>query len=175
MTANRVFASVLVVVALLGGSGTSPASDPPAGRTDVVLTTDAPIREGRNVLWCATIQLAWDAAADAVGKDGRLEVGPPAPADVVAALNLRGFPHSDLDKASTLVVSGLVRDGVLERLAQAWKAKFPGEAPPRSRRARRTRSGTPRSGRTSPSRPPSGRAGKGPPSRAVPGASRPSG
>jgi len=118
-------ASLLLVLGFVGGLSDVRAEDPPTDRTDVVATPDAPIQPGRNVVWCATIQLAWDAAADAVSKDGRLEVGPPAPLKLVEALNRRAFPHRDVDEAATLVVGGLVKDGVLDRLRDAWRSRFP--------------------------------------------------
>lgn len=87
-------------------------------------------RGRRNALWCATIQLAWDAASDAL-PHRRLRLGPPAPPAWVDALNRRTFPHEDLDEASTLVVGGRVADGVLDRLRTAFAARFPGEPVPR--------------------------------------------
>ena len=87
--ARPVLLVALAIMALSTSDGPANAADaPPAApaapadtRTDVVLHPDAPIVVGRNVLWCATSQLAWDALADAIGRDGKLPLGPPAPFD----------------------------------------------------------------------------------------------
>jgi hypothetical protein len=106
----------------------APVASRPAGsdlsRTDVVLATTAPIRPGRNVLWCATSQLAWDALADTVGKGGKLDLGPPAPKDLVAELNRRAFPAGALDAASYLAIGGWGKDGVVGKIRKAVVDKF---------------------------------------------------
>ncbi|MBL9087590.1 MAG: hypothetical protein JNM10_10640 [Planctomycetia bacterium] len=103
-----------------------PAAEAPADdRTDVVLTTDAPIVRGRNLLWCATGQLAWDALADLVGTDGRLDLERAQDPALVEALNRRAFPHDALDAASVAVAAGFGKDGVLERIRQAWTKLHP--------------------------------------------------
>jgi hypothetical protein len=98
---------------------TRPPGPPPEAdlaRTDVVLHPEAPIVPGRNAVWCATIQLAWDATADALGLD-RLDLGPPAPPDLVAALDRRTFPHEALDPPSYLAAAALGADPAsVERL-----------------------------------------------------------
>lgn len=101
-------------------------AEPPADdRTDVVLTTDAPIVRGRNLLWCATGQLAWDALADLVGTDGRLDLEGAQDPALVPALNRRAFPHDALDAASVAVAAGLGKDGVLDRVRAAWTKLHP--------------------------------------------------
>ncbi len=115
---------------------TSPAPVPPPrpeavspqtvdDRTDVVLTTEAPMVRGRNLLWCATGQLAWDALADLVGTDGRLDLDGAEDPAVVEALNRRTFPHDALDAASVAVAAGFVKDGVLDRVRAAWTKLHP--------------------------------------------------
>jgi hypothetical protein len=132
-----VVAAVAAVLALAGGrleAGDAPMPPPrPAptqdSRTDVVAHPDASIVPGRNVLWCATSQLAWDALADAVGKDGRLPLGGPAPAALVERMNRRGFPHDAIDRSASVVVAGRAADGVEPRLRDAWRTAF-GDAVP---------------------------------------------
>jgi hypothetical protein len=105
---------------------------PPArlDRTDFALTTKTPLREGRNLVWCATIQLAWDSLADALAPGRPLDLGPPAPPDVVAEMNRRAFPHDALDEASFVAIGGLAQDGVVDRIRSAVAAKFPRATPP---------------------------------------------
>ncbi|MFO0934229.1 MAG: hypothetical protein U1E39_16200 [Planctomycetota bacterium] len=103
-----------------------PVAEPAADdRTDVVLATEAPIVTGRNVLWCATGQLAWDALADLVGTDGRLDLEGAQDPALVEALNRRTFPHDALDAASVAVAVGFGKDGVLDRVRAAWTKLHP--------------------------------------------------
>jgi hypothetical protein len=117
----------LLAVGLGGGLARADES-----RTDVVAHTRAPIEAGRNAVWCATFQLAWDAMGAAVGSGGDLPLEAPAPAETVAEMNRHAFPASALDAPSFLVVAGLVRDGVLEQARAAWRERF-GEEPPEVR------------------------------------------
>ena len=111
----------------------APAPAPPAAvtfeRTTFAVHTRVPIEPGKNVIWCATLQLAWDALADAVG-GGRVELEPPASAEEVAELNRRTFPHADLDPASFVAAGGWVRDDVFDRIRKEMAAKFPSEPAP---------------------------------------------
>lgn len=109
-------------------AGDAPSSAPPSARgTDIALHTKEPIRPGRNALWCATVQLAWDALADSLAAGKPLTLGPPAPEADVAEMNRRAFPHTDLDEASYVAIGGFGRDGVLERISKAVRSKFPGQ------------------------------------------------
>jgi hypothetical protein len=111
---------------------------PTDASTDVVVHPDAPIVAGHNVLWCATSQLAWDALADAIERalpgvapDGRLPLLAPAPPDLVERLNRRSFPHAAIDPAATVVIGGLARDGVGDKIRDAWRTTFgPDDLPP---------------------------------------------
>jgi hypothetical protein len=104
----------------------APVHDLAATRTDVVLHPGAATVRGRNLLWCATTQRAWDALADEVqrlsGKGPDLRLGPPAGEDLVAAMNRREFPHGDLDAASCVVESGLAGTGVVARFLERVRA-----------------------------------------------------
>ena len=104
---------------------TRPPGPPPEAdlaRTDVVLHPEAAIVPGRNAVWCATIQLAWDATADALRLD-RLDLGPPAPPDLVAALDRRTFPHEALDAPSYVAAAARGTDPAsVERLRSRLEA-----------------------------------------------------
>jgi hypothetical protein len=109
-------------------AGTAPPEADPA-RTSVVLVTKTPIAAGQNVVWCATIQLAWDALATANGHGGNLRLGPPASPQTVDALNCGAFPLTDLDAASFAVAAGTVEGGVVERFRKQL-ARMPGASFP---------------------------------------------
>jgi hypothetical protein len=91
--------------------------------TVVVPVVAAPIPKGKNVLWCATWQLCWDALCDDVAK-GPLVVGPPAPPEFSVAMNRRAFPHDALDPASCLAMAGIVKDGIVPRIRNQLKERF---------------------------------------------------
>ncbi len=128
-----------------------PGSAPPEAdtrQTDVLLVTRTPTSTRRNLVWCATIQLAWDelvranrtvwgekTAADRLGLsnpfDKGMRLGPPAPSEIVAELNHGPFPASDLDETSYVVEAGQVKSGVFEKF-QTRLAKMPGASFPLS-------------------------------------------
>jgi hypothetical protein len=71
-----------------------------------------PIPDGKNALWCATFQMAWDSAAKNFGKPMRLH-----PASKLAdALNRSSFDRRWIDDRSVLMIEGSVSDGVLEKI-----------------------------------------------------------
>lgn len=94
--------------------------------TDMVLHPGAPVVAGRNVLWCAATQLAWDAFGEAFASNGApsrdLRLGPPAPPALVAAMNRHDFPHGDLDPTSYVVEAGLVGAGLVARFERRMAA-----------------------------------------------------
>lgn len=133
--------ALIAVVTVLVGAGAAyvmatrgPAAEPAAptvkgvSRVDsrdlkatVVVASDrAPVPEGKNVLWCASFQLAWDALRDFAG-GAPIALGPTAPADEVAALNEDTFPPGDLDPATFVAMAGV---GIAERFQDTAKARF---------------------------------------------------
>lgn len=87
----------------------------------------ARIEHARNVLWCATAQLAWDRAAEAAGTKG-LPVQHPADPEDVAAMNRDPFPVDALDPKTFVALGGLAEDGICEKFEKALVATF-GEVP----------------------------------------------
>lgn len=93
-------------------------SDPEAVKhhgTVVRPVTDEPLAGNRNMLWCATVQMAWDAAAASQG--GRLDLRPKSRA--ADSLNRGHFDLRWIDEESVHVAGGRVGDGVLDRIAGA--------------------------------------------------------
>jgi hypothetical protein len=95
-------------------------------RTTVVPHPRAPMPAGRNVLWCATFQLAWDAMGTDVAKEP-LVLGPPAPEGLVAEMNRGAFPRDSLDPDSFLARAGIVRDGIVDSIREELKRRFDAE------------------------------------------------
>ena len=87
---------------------------------------EAAIVPGKNVLWCSTFQLVWNEGCRYAGGDIHLKDEPP----MVAALNKKVGDEKDVDAASCLVMSGLVEDGVVEKIRKELDRKFQGQADP---------------------------------------------
>jgi hypothetical protein len=93
-------------------------SDPEAVKhhgTVVRPVADEPLTDSRNVLWCATFQMAWDAAAASQG--GKLDLRPASRA--ADSLNRGRFDLRWIDAESIHIAGGSVGDGVLDRIAGA--------------------------------------------------------
>jgi hypothetical protein len=129
--AGIVVAAALTVagVAYVGTRGQQPA--PPKDdrtlvvdssalkRTVVVATDRARMPEGKNVLWCASFQLAWDAFRRDLLGGAPVRLAPPAPPAEVLALNAEPFPPGDLDPSAFLAMAGRGGDGIAGRFANA--------------------------------------------------------
>ncbi len=92
-------------------------------QTDVLPHLEGPITAGRNYLYCATFQLAWNQSQDKVfGEPIRL-AGSPKMAEYL----LRGgkLTESILPPDSCLVRAGLVKDGVVGKIREEMERRFP--------------------------------------------------
>lgn len=96
-------------------------------RTVVTSHLETPLGAGRNVLWCATFQLAWNELADLAGGEIRMADEDAA----VAALNRRAVGRSDLDSRTYVALAGMVEDGVLTRAKDELRKTFGFAASPR--------------------------------------------
>jgi hypothetical protein len=80
---------------------------------------DEPLARGKNVLWCATFQMAWDSASRQFGGPLLLQ-----PASKLAdSLNRSPFNPEWIDAESVFYAGGAVGDGVLDRIDQGARAK----------------------------------------------------
>ena len=82
-------------------------------------TLDQAMAQGRNLVWCGTLQLAWNDLMDLAG--GAVEVTPRS--SVVDALNRRPMDRSHLPEGSYLVAAGPAAD-VLPRLRRDMARHF---------------------------------------------------
>jgi len=94
--------------------------------TIVTAHLDQPIVKGKNVVWCATFQLAWNELCQAIGEDVRLN----KPVPMVAALNRKSVTRDALDDASYVAEAGMIGDGLVERIEKGLARKFRGAARP---------------------------------------------
>ena len=95
---------------------------------DTIITShlEQELIEGKNVLWCATAQIAWNELCNLAGEDIHLENEPP----MVGILNKKSVTGDDLDEASYVAMAGMVEDGILEEIEEALAEKFQGQARP---------------------------------------------
>lgn len=91
-------------------------------RTVVVPMLDYPIAPGTNILWCATLQLAWDELCQLVGEDIQME-----PESVfAAALNKKTVSRKDVDEATYVAVAGVADPTFVRELRERLQDKFGG-------------------------------------------------
>ena len=94
-------------------------------RTDFTAYIDHEIVPGRNLIWCATMQLAWNELIDSCG--GRL---PDGERPTVRELNRRIVTRDDLDESSYVAMAGVIQKGVIQEIDKALETKFGGQASP---------------------------------------------
>lgn len=91
-------------------------------QTSVEASLETPLKSGRNVIYCGTFQLAWDALRDELAtNEVRLDGEPP----LVTLLNSQRFPKGALSPNDYLAMAGRIDQGILKKIADARSAKFP--------------------------------------------------
>jgi len=134
---------VLVVAAIVVGGGLllysgyhrSPPLPVPAfdgdsrelQATDVVLTLDAPIQEGKNVIWCASFLSAWKTLEEDIAGQPLTLKG----ADELAlSLDQAADPRPFIPQESLYVAAGWWENGIGEKITRDLAAKFPEKEAP---------------------------------------------
>ena len=117
---------------LPGENAVSPVGDFPAEKdaetfqaTDVLPHALDPIKPGRNYVYCATFQRAWDDFRGLVSGAPLLQGRP----SVAAGLNGSAFPRSSLSPASYVARAGLVSGHIRDKIIAEMSEKFPGVRP----------------------------------------------
>ena len=87
----------------------------------VVPTLDTPMPKGKNVIWCASFQMAWARLKDdVIGEPVRV-----ANAEEVAKrLNSAIMPEGDLPKDSYYAAAGFTQDGIAETIRREMQERF---------------------------------------------------
>jgi hypothetical protein len=96
------------------------------GDTELVAHPDVALIENKNVLWCGTLQLAWNEAISLVGEKLRFVSQPP----VVDLLNQEDFTGADLDADSYVALADFERNKVEDEIRAALAKTFHGAASP---------------------------------------------
>jgi len=94
--------------------------------TDVLPHTKGPITPGRNYLYCATFQLAWNEFCDEFTQGPILLEGSPEMAEF---LNQREVEKGILSEDSYLAMAGKFSEGIVDEIRAEMKTKFPDAAP----------------------------------------------
>ncbi len=99
-----------------------------ADSKDLPLTTVAPVPEfpllgTRNLLWCASFPLAWDALRRDVLGGSPVLLDPPACREAMAALNANPFPAADLDPACVVAMAGTAKSGIERKVRDALRGR----------------------------------------------------
>ena len=89
--------------------------------TIVSADLQAPITSGKNVIWCATIQIAWNELCTWAGGSVHLVNEP----QLVAILNQKVVVREDFDTSSLFADAGIIKHGAVERIRSAIETKFP--------------------------------------------------
>jgi hypothetical protein len=94
--------------------------------TQLTAHPDTPLAENKNVLWCGTLQLAWNKAIDLVGEKLKFANQPP----VVDLLNREDFTDADLAPGSYVAMADFERNNVEDEIRAALEKTFNGAASP---------------------------------------------
>jgi hypothetical protein len=94
--------------------------------TRLVAHPDIPLAANQNVLWCGTLQLAWNKAIDLVGEKLHFANQPPE----VDLLNREDFSSADLDPDSYVAIADFERNHVEDEIRSALEKTFHGAASP---------------------------------------------
>lgn len=89
--------------------------------SQITAVLDQELSPGRNLIWCATMQLAWNEMCDSVLEGpAKLEGDPP----LQVKLNKREANESDLDAPSYVAMAGSGKDKIVEKINGELKRKF---------------------------------------------------
>ena len=96
-------------------------------QTTVLATLDCPVPSGRNAIWCATFQMAWDQYKEKILGEPIVVTGAE---ELAGRLNGAPFPTDDIEEESYYATAGSVEDGILEEIQKEMARRFPTESPP---------------------------------------------
>jgi hypothetical protein len=96
-------------------------------QTAVVATLDSLLPENKNVIWCATFQMAWDRLKqDIIGEPIQLL----GAEELANRLNAGQFAAGSIEDNSYYAVAGTVKDGIIKQIQKEMAKRFPSEPVP---------------------------------------------
>lgn len=125
-------ASSLILLSLLfagcGGNRERPVDRTPLAsaenfkETDILPYSQGPITAGRNYVYCATFQIAWEEMQKTIASGPiKLKDDP----ELAVMLNEHPFDRSNLAADSYLAMGGKIEQGIVPNIRQAMQKKFP--------------------------------------------------
>jgi hypothetical protein len=91
-------------------------------QTVIVPTLDTPMPEGKNVIWCASFQIAWNEFRDdVIGEPVKIE----GAQDIADRLNASTITADVLEPDDYYAKAGQVKAGVVEEIRRDMAAQFP--------------------------------------------------
>ena len=94
--------------------------------TEVFASFNHPISKGTNLIWCATMQMAWDELCGLIGEDILFDTS-----NMVAeALNKKRVAPHDLDDETYIAIAGVNGIKTIQKIDEALRAKFGDAATP---------------------------------------------
>ncbi len=95
-------------------------------QTTIVPSLQSKLDKGRNVIWCASFDMAWKELKTLYGRDIQVK----GAEETVAQLNNSSIAAGDLPDQSFYAAAGYLRDGIVAKIQKEMKAQFPTETPP---------------------------------------------
>jgi hypothetical protein len=114
-----------------GGSGERPLDRSPLlpaeklKETDILPYAASPITPGRNYVYCATFQIAWEELQKALAS-GPLQLQDDP--EMAVLLNRNPFDRANLSAESFLAMAGRTDQGIVKKIRQAMADRFPDAA-----------------------------------------------
>lgn len=91
-------------------------------KTVIVPTLDTPMPEGKNVIWCASFQLAWNEFRDdVIGEPVKI----PEAQQIADRLNASTIAGGVLDAGDYYAKAGYVKDGAFDEIEEQMRKRFP--------------------------------------------------
>ncbi|MCC6323117.1 MAG: hypothetical protein IT438_16965 [Phycisphaerales bacterium] len=106
------------------------ATDAQLKSTLVVATLEHDLVEGKSVLWCGTMPMAWQELVQAMGSPLTTDAQGPSGA-MIGSLNATGTSKADLDSDSYVAMAGFGKDDILKKIREALQQRFKGAASPK--------------------------------------------
>jgi hypothetical protein len=85
------------------------------------------VEAGKNAIWCASLPALWKSIEEHDSGGPIVLQGRPATAE---SLNKTKDPRADIPSGALYLASGLVKDGIADRIGRELPQRFPGKTPP---------------------------------------------
>lgn len=105
---------------------TKPISSSKLKKTEVVSSLEEKVQPGKNVVYCAAFQLAWNELKDKIVKQ---DIKMADESEEVKHLNKELFTKEDVSENSYAALAGYNKEGIVDKINKELKSKFGDQAP----------------------------------------------